>query len=216
MLEYYKRQRPLCFTKHLQEPPAYVVRRQLAQSAQAAERAAAAFDTETPAAPVAPAPPVVPPVAGDTEVPLSNTKRRRLEHRVARSIGAELGRERKAQEVADIVASPNRYVERLVNARPSLDPAAEWARVYDKITKGAKKQKEKKVASDKAKTRTKRTATTSTTEEPAPEEPAPKKAKTTTTTSEQPAPKRNSRKRNAPEEPAPEEPASKSKTKKKD
>ncbi|KAJ2884311.1 hypothetical protein H4R27_002192 [Coemansia aciculifera] len=215
MLEYYKRQRPLCFTKHLQEPPAYVVRRQSAQSAQAAERAAAAFDTETPAAPVAPAPPVVPPMAGDTEVPLSNTKRRRLEHRVARSIGAELGRERKAQEVADIVASPNRYVERLVNARPSLDPAAEWARVYDKITKRANKQKEKKAASDKAKTKTKRTATTSTTEEPAPEEPAPKKAKTTTTTSEQPAPKRNSRKRNAPEEPAPEEPASKSKTKKK-
>ncbi|KAJ2065007.1 hypothetical protein GGI17_000608 [Coemansia sp. S146] len=190
MLEYYKRQRPLCFTKHPQKPPAYAVRRQLAQLTQAAERAGAAFDTETPA---------VPSVAGNAEVPLSNTKRRRLEHRVARSIGAELGRERKAQEVADIVASPNWYVERLVNACPTLDPEAGWAKVYNMITKGEKKQKEKKVASDKAKTKIKKTA------------------KTTTTTPEQPALKRNSRKRNAPEEPAPEEPASKkSKTKKKD
>ncbi|KAJ2065136.1 hypothetical protein GGI17_000547 [Coemansia sp. S146] len=215
MLEYYKRQRPLCFTKHLQEPPAYVVRRQLARSVQAAERAAAAFDTETPAAPV------VPPVAGDTEAPLSNTKRRRLEHRMACSIGAELGRERKAQEVADIVASPNRYVEKPVNACPTLDPEAEWARVYDKITKGEKKQKEKKAASNKAKPKIKRTAKTTTPEQPASEEPVSKKsktkkAKTTRNAPEEPAPKRNSRKRNAPEEPAPEEPASKkSKTKKK-
>ncbi|KAJ2081553.1 hypothetical protein GGI09_007604, partial [Coemansia sp. S100] len=54
-----------------------------------------------------------------------------------------------AQAVADIIASPNEYVERLVKARPVLDLEVEWERVYNMITRGANKQDEKKIASDK-------------------------------------------------------------------
>ncbi|KAJ2431478.1 hypothetical protein GGF41_000531 [Coemansia sp. RSA 2531] len=225
MLEYYKRQRPLCFIKRLQKPPAYDARRLAAQAAQAAERAAAAFDTETLTAPV-----------DDADVPLSNSKQRRVERRVERCVtrkmGAKRSQDRQTQEVADILASPNEYVQRLVMARPGLDPEAEWAQAYERVTKGQKKQDEKKAASDKAKTKTKRTADSLTTEEPAPKRRAkttttgpkrrakttttgPKRKAKTTTTPEGPVPKRNSRRRTTQEEPAPEEPASKkSKTKK--
>ncbi|KAJ2111002.1 hypothetical protein GGI16_000013 [Coemansia sp. S142-1] len=68
-----------------------------------------------------------------------------------------------AQAVADIIASPNEYVERLVKARPVLDLEVEWERVYNMITRGANKQDEKKIASDKVKRKTKRTAKSSTT-----------------------------------------------------
>ncbi|KAJ2255686.1 hypothetical protein GGI13_001503 [Coemansia sp. RSA 455] len=212
MLEYYKRQRPLCFTKHLQKPPAYDARRLVAQAAQAAERAAAAFDTETPTAPVALVAPVAPVApADDAEVSLSNSKQRRVERRVTRKMDAKHGRERHAQEVADILASPNEYVQRLVMARPTLDPEAEWTQVYERVTKGQKKWEGKKAASDMAKTKTKRTADSSTTEEPAPKR---RRVKTTT------APKKKAKTTTAtttttPKEPVPEEPASKqSKTKK--
>ncbi|KAJ2809337.1 hypothetical protein H4S07_003226 [Coemansia furcata] len=97
------------------------------QAAQAVERAAA------PTAPVVPLTPVAPDVAdGDT-----------------------VRRSRKARECAEIVASPQQYIERLVNSRPVQDPQAEWNRTYNKIIKGQARRKAKKAASDKAKVKVK-------------------------------------------------------------
>ncbi|KAJ2754031.1 hypothetical protein GGI19_002700 [Coemansia pectinata] len=85
----------------------------------------------------------------------------------------------KAQAMADIVASPQRFIEALAKARPALDPEAERARALKKATKGLEEREAQKAVSAKAKMSVKRSADSSKVAA------APKKAKT-----KKPAPKK--------------------------
>ncbi|KAJ2061116.1 hypothetical protein GGI17_003296 [Coemansia sp. S146] len=171
MLQYYMRQRPRCFSKRLQDPPTYVVRRQLAQSAQAVERAAAAFGAEA----------VTPTAAEDIDIDMEDADDDYDDDYDDDSEDdseddAEAHRERKAQAMADIVASPQRFIEALAKVRP--------ARTSKKVTKGLEKREGQKAASTKAKMKGKRSADSSKAAS------APKKAKTKKAKTKKPASKK--------------------------
>ncbi|KAJ2463075.1 hypothetical protein GGI03_004074 [Coemansia sp. RSA 2337] len=86
--------------------------------------------------------------------------------------------------MADIVASPQQFIERLARARPVLDPEAERARTFNKVTEVLEKWEAQKAVSAKAKMNVKRSAGSSKATS------VPKRAKTTMSAPKKPAPKR--------------------------
>ncbi|KAJ2755918.1 hypothetical protein GGI19_001256 [Coemansia pectinata] len=105
-------------------------------------------------------------------------------HSKGRHESAELHLAMKDQAMADIVASPQRFIKALVKARPALDPEAERARALKKVTKGLEKREAQKAAAAKAKMNVKRSTDSSKAAA------VPKKAKTKKPTPKKPASKK--------------------------